>query len=87
MKDEVVYWLEIAQRISNGEAVAILTEVADRLPYYRQIITRDGGTGVVGGAYTSDRRYPPVGIFSFDFDPNRKHNQTVPAVVRYVTTA
>ncbi len=83
MTDEVVQCLEFAQRIHNGEAVKTLTEKADTLPYYRMIVTRTGGTGLVGGASAYDFFYPPADIDRNVYFPDDKNYTSVPSVARF----
>ena len=80
--DEVIVYLELSQRIDNGEAVKTLTKKPDHLPYYRQIITRDGGTGFVGGASANNNKNSPADVNRNKYNPNNKNNNTVPAVAR-----
>ncbi|MDR0978890.1 MAG: hypothetical protein LBL91_02990 [Lachnospiraceae bacterium] len=86
MEDEVIFYLELAQRISNGETVATLTEKADILPYYRQIITKNGGMGTVGGGSAIGRGEPPADIGRDEYNPDAVCSSIyVPAVVRFST--
>lgn len=83
MVDEVITYLEFAQRINNGGEVDTLTKKADHLPYYRQIITRNGGTGFVGGASAVDCKDPPAVLLRSSYYPDYKYFATVPAVARF----
>ncbi|MCL2859852.1 MAG: hypothetical protein FWF46_04705 [Oscillospiraceae bacterium] len=85
MVDEVIFYLELAQRIYNGEPVNTLTEKADHLYFYRLIITRSGGTGFVGGVSACNLRVPPAVVYRFLYYLYYKFElfYTVPAVARF----
>ena len=83
MVDEVIFYLELAQRIDNGEPVNTLTKKADHLPFYRLIVTRSGGTGFVGGASACYYYVPPAYVYRDEYYPDGESSSTVPAVARF----